>query len=183
MFQGFERDINAVSEIKSSLNKQTQIQKPVSFKPETVPIKPQSQSRKSIFTTAPSSGSSVKDGLVSCSLCNRFFASDRVETHEKICAKTKNKQRKVFDITKMRVQGTEAGKRIYAFTSTIFKSIFLFLENFVLSSSTNRNQQQGKKKPLSIGQHIQQQIASTTTNSMDIQQVRKTVPKCDSKRH
>ena len=102
--------MNAVPEIKPSLNKQTPIQKPVPFKPESVPIKPQSQSRRSIFATAPSSATSGKDGLVSCSLCNRFFASDRVETHEKICAKTKNKKRKVFDITKMRVQGTEAGE-------------------------------------------------------------------------
>ena len=100
--------MSSVPEIKSSVNKQTPIQKPVPIKPEAVPIKPQSQSRKSIFATAPSN--SGKDGLISCSLCNRFFASDRIETHEKICAKTKSKKRKVFDITKMRVQGTEAGK-------------------------------------------------------------------------
>lgn len=61
--------------------------------------------RRSIFSTAPTNGDS---GLVPCSVCSRSFASDRIEKHEGVCAKTKAKKRKVFDITKMRVQGTEA---------------------------------------------------------------------------
>jgi len=46
-----------------------------------------------------------------------------------------------------------------------------------LPTSTNRNQhqQQGKKKPLSIGQHIQQQMAPTTTNSTETQQVKESL--------
>ncbi|EFX84838.1 hypothetical protein DAPPUDRAFT_46633 [Daphnia pulex] len=68
--------------------------------------------RKSIFATGPSAGG--KDGLVSCSLCGRNFASDRIEKHEGICAKTKSKKRKVFDITKMRVKGTEAESFVLA---------------------------------------------------------------------
>ena len=61
--------------------------------------------RRSIFATAMAS---AKEGLVSCSICGRNFASDRIEKHESVCAKTKTKKRKVFDITKMRVKGTEA---------------------------------------------------------------------------
>lgn len=99
--------------------------------------------RKSIFATGPGNG---KDGLVSCSLCGRSFASDRIEKHEGICAKTKSKKRKVFDITKMRVKGTEA-------------------ESFVLAPPTRNghlSNATANRKPISIGQHIlqQQQLAS-----------------------
>ena len=72
-------------------------------KPAIAP-KPPAQ-RRSIFATAVAGG---KEGLVACSICERNFASDRIEKHESICAKTKAKKRKVFDITKMRVKGTEA---------------------------------------------------------------------------
>lgn len=98
--------------------------------------------RKSIFATGPGTS---KDGLVACSLCGRSFASDRIEKHESICAKTKSKKRKVFDITKMRVKGTEA-------------------ESFVLSAPTSRNNQStmNNKKPISIGQHILQQQQQAT---------------------
>ena len=47
-------------------------------------------------------------------------------------------------LAKMRVQGTEA-------------------ESFVLSPSNNRNMPT-KKKPVSIGEHIQQQLAPTNSN-------------------
>ncbi len=108
---------------------------PTSAKGTTMP-------RKSIFATGPGGG---KDGLVSCSLCGRSFAPDRIEKHEGICAKTKTKKRKVFDITKMRVKGTEA-------------------ESFVLAPAGRNHQQSNatNKKPISIGQHIlqQQQLAS-----------------------
>lgn len=99
--------------------------------------------RKSIFSTGPSAGG--KDGLIACSLCGRSFASDRIEKHEGICAKTKTKKRKVFDITKMRVKGTEA-------------------ESFVLAPSGRNNQQNNgnNKKPISIGQHILQQATKAT---------------------
>lgn len=46
-------------------------------------------------------------GLYPCSICNRTFASDRIQQHEDAC-KRSHKQRKVFDSTKQRVQGTEA---------------------------------------------------------------------------
>ncbi|CAF0845417.1 unnamed protein product [Adineta ricciae] len=52
-------------------------------------------------------GSSSSAGLYPCSICNRTFASDRIQQHEDAC-KRAHKQRKVFDSTKQRVQGTEA---------------------------------------------------------------------------
>ncbi|XP_050069483.1 zinc finger C2HC domain-containing protein 1C [Anopheles maculipalpis] len=50
----------------------------------------------------------VPDGLIRCDICSRNFATDRIEKHRQICQKTKSKKRKVFDITKHRVQGTDA---------------------------------------------------------------------------
>ena len=47
-------------------------------------------------------------------MCGRNFAEDRIEKHEEICAKTaaKAKKRKVFDMTKARVKGTDAAKYV-----------------------------------------------------------------------
>ena len=47
-------------------------------------------------------------------MCGRNFADDRIEKHEEICAKTadKAKKRKVFDMTKARVKGTDAAKYV-----------------------------------------------------------------------
>lgn len=55
----------------------------------------------------PSNGSSGSAGLYPCSVCNRTFASDRIQQHEAACMKA-HKQRRVFDSTKQRVEGTEA---------------------------------------------------------------------------
>ena len=49
-----------------------------------------------------------KAGLVQCKNCTRSFASDRIETHRNICKKTA-KKRKPFDVSKSRVEGTDAG--------------------------------------------------------------------------
>lgn len=48
--------------------------------------------------------------LVPCQNCGRSFASDRLSKHQSICRKTTGKQRKVFDSSKMRTQGTDAAK-------------------------------------------------------------------------
>ena len=47
-------------------------------------------------------------------MCGRNFADDRIEKHEEICSKTadKAKKRKVFDMTKARVKGTDAAKYV-----------------------------------------------------------------------
>ncbi|CAF1257048.1 unnamed protein product [Rotaria magnacalcarata] len=52
-------------------------------------------------------GSSGNSGLYPCSVCHRNFASDRIQQHEAACMKA-SKQRRVFDSTKQRLQGTEA---------------------------------------------------------------------------
>jgi len=51
--------------------------------------------------------SSGVTGLYPCSICNRSFASDRIQQHQEACKKA-NKERRVFDSTKQRLQGTEA---------------------------------------------------------------------------
>lgn len=48
--------------------------------------------------------------LVPCQNCGRSFASNRLSKHQSICRKTTGKQRKVFDSSKMRTQGTDAAK-------------------------------------------------------------------------
>ena len=45
-------------------------------------------------------------------MCGRNFAEDRIEKHEEVCAKTHNKKRKAFDMTKARVKGTDAAKYV-----------------------------------------------------------------------
>lgn len=44
--------------------------------------------------------------FVQCDMCNRSFTADRLEKHQKVCAK-EPRRRKVFDPVKMRVQGTD----------------------------------------------------------------------------
>lgn len=58
-------------------------------------------------TNFQSSGSSGNGSFYPCSICNRTFAADRIQQHEAVCMKS-NKQRRVFDSTKQRLQGTEA---------------------------------------------------------------------------
>jgi hypothetical protein len=49
-----------------------------------------------------------------CSICNRkFMAQDRLDKHMKVCAKSQ-KPRKVFNMTKARVSGTEMEKYVMA---------------------------------------------------------------------
>lgn len=52
--------------------------------------------------------SAAPPNTVICSLCCRHFAKDRIEKHELICQKVNQKKRKIFDASKMRIQGTEA---------------------------------------------------------------------------
>ncbi len=44
-------------------------------------------------------------------MCNRSFASDRIQKHEAACMKA-SKQRRVFDSTKQRLAGTEAASYV-----------------------------------------------------------------------
>ncbi|XP_050083707.1 mucin-21 [Anopheles aquasalis] len=67
-------------------------------------------------SSAPSAATAVDgpvpEGLARCDICSRNFADDRIEKHRTICQKTKAKKRKVFDVTKQRVAGTEAEKYV-----------------------------------------------------------------------
>ena len=47
---------------------------------------------------------------VPCAKCNRNFTLERIQTHEQVCNKTK--ERKVYDIVQMRVKGTESEKLV-----------------------------------------------------------------------
>merc|ERR1719412_139102 len=71
--------------------------------------------RRSLFAPKP------RDDLKACKNCGRNFADDRIEKHEEICLKTAAKKRKVFDMTKARVKGTDAAK--YVKSSTHLKNI------------------------------------------------------------
>jgi hypothetical protein len=50
-----------------------------------------------------------KPGLVQCKHCSRSFAADRIDKHLNICKKMV-KKRKPFDVSKARVDGTDAAK-------------------------------------------------------------------------
>ena len=74
-----------------------------------------------------------RDDLTSCKNCGRNFADDRIEKHQEICINTSKKKRKAFDMTKKRVQGTEAetfvlkpkrGGRVSIFSSATLKKPF-----------------------------------------------------------
>lgn len=48
-----------------------------------------------------------RDNLVVCKTCERTFAKDRIDYHEKICVKVVNMKRKKFDAMTFRIKGTE----------------------------------------------------------------------------
>jgi len=81
-----------------------------SVPPSPAPKKktPSTPARRSLFAPKP------RDDLTACKNCGRNFAEDRIEKHEEICLKTaaKAKKRKVFDMTKARVKGTDAAKYV-----------------------------------------------------------------------
>jgi len=49
-----------------------------------------------------------RDDLISCNICGRNFAEDRIDKHQEICSKTASKKRKTFDMAKQRLEGTDA---------------------------------------------------------------------------
>lgn len=63
----------------------------------------------SLLYGKPTEQGTEQVSLVPCHNCGRSFAADRLAKHESICNKS-HKQRKVFDSTKMRTQGTDAAK-------------------------------------------------------------------------
>lgn len=62
-----------------------------------------------VLGSQPTEQTSEPVNLAQCYNCGRSFAADRLAKHETICRKS-GKQRRVFDSTKMRTQGTEAAQ-------------------------------------------------------------------------
>ena len=62
------------------------------------------------LSSPPTEQAAEPANLAPCYNCGRSFAAERLAKHEAICNKTGRKQRKVFDSTKMRTQGTEAAQ-------------------------------------------------------------------------
>ena len=60
---------------------------------------------------------SPKPGLIQCKNCSRNFAADRIDKHLNICKKMV-KKRKPFDVSKARVDGTEAANFVEQKTRT-----------------------------------------------------------------
>ena len=58
----------------------------------------------------PDKETNVSLQTVPCSKCDRSFTLERIQKHEEIC--TSIKPRKVYDIVKMRVKGTESEKLV-----------------------------------------------------------------------
>lgn len=56
----------------------------------------------------PPAESDANDDRVTCSYCQRKFASDRIEKHEEICRRQAMKKTKVFDSSKQRLEGEAA---------------------------------------------------------------------------
>ncbi|XP_050444391.1 zinc finger C2HC domain-containing protein 1A-like [Adelges cooleyi] len=50
----------------------------------------------------------IAPGMERCPHCNRDFNSDRIDKHITVCLQTQKKKRKVFDMTKQRLEGTDA---------------------------------------------------------------------------
>lgn len=76
------------------------------------------------------------EGMAACSICGRNFNEDRVKKHETICKKTMTKKRKVFDVTKQRVEVRNLTDFIHYFQRTRYpfpRMIFsLFFSSFCL---------------------------------------------------
>lgn len=55
----------------------------------------------------------VPEGLLKCQYCARNFAEDRIEKHQVICLKTKNRKKRVYDGSKARVEVRKFQKPSY----------------------------------------------------------------------
>ena len=62
------------------------------------------------LSSLPTDQAAEPVNLAPCYNCGRSFAAERLAKHEAICNKSSHKQRKVFDSSKMRTQGTEAAQ-------------------------------------------------------------------------
>ena len=99
--------------------------------------------RRSVFAPKP------RDDLSQCKNCGRNFAEDRIEKHETICTKTTQKKRKPFDMTKKRVQGTDAApyvKKQATQKPSNNSKVSFFLNSFFCFKSKRKRRKKGKNK-------------------------------------
>ena len=71
------------------------------------PPKPNSLGRSSgldSFESEPPIATIGSDGRVSCTICQRKFAADRIAVHQRICRKVNTKEVEVFDISSQRTK-------------------------------------------------------------------------------
>lgn len=73
---------------------------------DSVPISGASKGKNFYAQAAAQDANAQRLNLKACPNCGRNFAADRLQVHVNACKH--QKQRKVFDSTKMRVKGTEA---------------------------------------------------------------------------
>lgn len=118
------QEITHVQESKQTRKKVSKkIEKPhvhKTLQKETQPSQAHEDSEENIHDNAQSNfyaemtedmGEVVVD-VSPCSICGRKFAPDRLAKHEKVCAKTANSKRKVFDTSKHRSLGTDYEKYV-----------------------------------------------------------------------
>ena len=118
------QEITHVQESKQTRKKVSKkIEKPhvhKTLQKETRPSQAHEDSEENIHDNAQSNfyaemtedmGEVVVD-VSPCSICGRKFAPDRLAKHEKVCAKTANSKRKVFDTSKHRSLGTDYEKYV-----------------------------------------------------------------------
>lgn len=70
-------------------------------------------SNKNVSTSQRPMSGPVPEGMSACKICGRHFNTDRIDKHEVICKKTSTKKRKIFDVTKHRVQVSSSFEIIY----------------------------------------------------------------------
>merc|ERR1712130_652723 len=101
------RDNNSKSRSKKSFQtRANSFQKSVTRSPTKKLSRGQSTTRKS----SEKPKFAPKAGFAQCSICSRNFAPERISKHKEICAKSTRTKRKVFDVSAVRVEGTEAAQ-------------------------------------------------------------------------
>ncbi|XP_037941708.1 zinc finger C2HC domain-containing protein 1C isoform X1 [Teleopsis dalmanni] len=84
-------------------------------------------------------------GMATCNFCNRNFNEDRLAKHEQICQKMAKKKRKIFDVSKHRVQGTEAEQFVKKATKTSHTTKPTTMAKPSVAASTSTNATTSKK--------------------------------------
>ncbi|XP_050526559.1 zinc finger C2HC domain-containing protein 1C-like [Daktulosphaira vitifoliae] len=76
--------------------------------PPKPPPRANKETPKIITSIKPLANRPIAPGMERCPYCSRDFNSERIEKHKTVCLQTQKKKRKVFDMTKQRLEGTDA---------------------------------------------------------------------------